>query len=309
MTVFSKRNRSQPDTFRYDIPHEVRSRILHAIQQIADGYMSTFQFGAMLDDVGKKLLVEYGGLRYPGYEAARTSNDPVIEHFFCCNDEQALDFIEFCFVAFHNPGQQGVDAINGIFRDSAIGFELTPYVETTTDKPGNLFGRPCGNLVEVQHPKVIKRESEFLHSETTQPVLAILSDARYQGANIEFLTAHEHFRHGRFKETLNECLKAFESTMKIICHQKSWPYDQQDTARKLVSVCLDHGLVPTFSQQQLTSLRTLLESGVPTVRNKKSGHGQGVAVAEVPSHLARYALHLTGATILLLVESADAMGK
>lgn len=307
MTLFSKRNRGQPDTFRYDLPHEVRSRILHAIQQIADGYMSTFQFGMMLDAVGKKLLLEYGGLCSPGYEAARVSNDPVIEHFFCCDDEKALDFIELCFEAFHNPGQQGVAAINGILRDAAVGYELTPYVETITDKPGNLFGRPAGRVVEIQRPKLIKRESELLHAEATQPTLDLLTDSRYQGANVEFLAAHEHFRHSRFKECLNECLKAFESTMKIICHQKGWPYDQNDTAKKLIAVCLGRNLVPTFSQQQLTSLRTLLESGIPTVRNKTSGHGQGVAVADVDPHLARYALHLTGATILLLVESANAM--
>lgn len=49
---------------------------------------------------------------------------------------------------------------------------------------------------------------------------------------------------------------------------------------------------------------TLLESGVPTVRNRQSGHGHGVQVSDVSPHLARYALHLTAATILLLVECA-----
>ncbi|MHC4406100.1 MAG: DUF7014 domain-containing protein, partial [Planctomycetota bacterium] len=93
--------------------------------------------------------------------------------------------------------------------------------------------------------------------------------------------------------------------MKIVCHHKGWPYKQKDTAKVLITTCLDKGLVPTFSQQQLTSLRTLLESGVPTVRNKQSGHGQGMEQHDVPQHLARYALHLTAATVLLLADSAE----
>jgi hypothetical protein len=98
--------------------------------------------------------------------------------------------------------------------------------------------------------------------------------------------------------------EAFESTMKIICENKRWPYNQNDTASRLIKVCLDNGLVPTFSDTQLTSLRTLLESGVPTVRNKQGGHGQGVQRIQVADSVARFALHLTAAAILLLVESA-----
>lgn len=46
--------------------------------------------------------------------------------------------------------------------------------------------------------------------------MVVLSDKRYKGASQEFLAANEHYRHGRYKECLNDCLKAFESTMKII---------------------------------------------------------------------------------------------
>ncbi len=305
MGLFSKQQRKQPDTLRYDLPREVRSRVFHAIQQVMDSGTTAVRPDLMLDEVGKKILVEYGSFRAPAWEAARSSNDPVIQHFFSASDEEALDFIRLCFEPFHNPGQTGVDAINNIFRDAAIGYELTPYVQTVVDKPGSFFGRKVGQQIEVQRPRVMKRDSDLLHSETTKEALSLLSDARYQGANAEFLTAHDHFRHDRFKECLNECLKAFESTMKTICSQKSWPFNDKDTAHKLIGVCLDHGLVPTFTQQQLTSLRTLLESGVPTIRNKMGGHGQGAKITDVPPHLARYALNITGATIRLLVECAD----
>ena len=51
----------------------------------------------------------------------------------------------------------------------------------------------------------------------------------------------------------------------------------------------------------------MMEGGVPAVRNKDGGHGQGAEVREVPPGLAGYALHLTAANIVLLVEAHKAM--
>jgi hypothetical protein len=94
--------------------------------------------------------------------------------------------------------------------------------------------------------------------------------------------------------------------MKLICDLKKWTFKPTDTAKSLIEVCLANDLIPTFTQQQLTSLRTLLESGVPTIRNKQAGHGQGKARHQVPPHLARFGLHLTAAVVVLLVESFNA---
>jgi len=304
--IYSKRNRPTPESYRYDIPHDVRNRILYAIQGISNDMSNSFDFERMLDDVGQKLLVEYGGLAAPGYEAARVSNNPVIQHFFSCDDDMALDFLEAAFQTIgHCGGQRTVEAINTIFRDSAIGYELTPFVMKVSDRPGKLFGINAGKELDITYPQVITKESEFLHTDAMQPTIELLNEPGYEGANEEFLKAHEHYRHGRNSECLVDCLKAFESTMKIICDAKGWTYKQTDTASKLIKVCLDNGLVPTFSEQQLTSLRTLLESGVPTTRNKLGGHGQGKQRVQVSDSVARYVLHLTAATILLLAESAD----
>jgi hypothetical protein len=46
-------------------------------------------------------------------------------------------------------------------------------------------------------------------------------------------------------------------------------------SKDLIKVVLDNGLVKTYMQEQLTGLRISLESGVPTIRNKEGGHGQG----------------------------------
>ena len=126
-------------------------------------------------------------------------------------------------------------------------------------------------------------------------------------AQQEFLKAHEHYRHGNAKEALNECLKAFESLMKIICKKRKWVISGNATAKQLIETCLNKGLIPSFWQSHFTALRSLLESGVPTGRNKVSGHGQGDNTDEVPNYLVAYMLHMTASTIVFLAEADSAM--
>ena len=50
------------------------------------------------------------------------------------------------------------------------------------------------------------------------------------------------------KECLNECLKAFESCLKTICKKRGWPYDDKKaTAKDLIQIVFDNGLIPSFS--------------------------------------------------------------
>jgi hypothetical protein len=141
-----------------------------------------------------------------------------------------------------------------------------------------------------------------------KPVLKLLRERpEYAGAQAEFLTAHEHYRHGRIKEGLTECLKALESLMKGICTKRGWKFNPNGTASVLLQTLFDKGLVPTFWQQHFSALRSTLEAGVPTARNKLSGHGQGVAVVEVPRRFAGYVLHLTASAMVFLTAAEDAL--
>jgi hypothetical protein len=72
---------------------------------------------------------------------------------------------------------------------------------------------------------IIRVDSQLLHAEAVRPALALLMGPEYKGAQAEFLTAHEHYRHGRKKEALTESLKAFESVMKSICAKRKWTHD------------------------------------------------------------------------------------
>jgi hypothetical protein len=83
-----------------------------------------------------------------------------------------------------------------------------------------------------------------------------------------------------------------------------WPFNDTDTASKLISVMLANGLVPSMRESALNGLRLMLESDVPTLRNKtpSAGHGAGVKRPGIPEPVAMYALVAAAANVRLLVE-------
>lgn len=143
-----------------------------------------------------------------------------------------------------------IDSLNIRFKEASVGYQ---YVS--------------GEIIRV--------DSEILHSEAVKPALSLLRDKRYNGANDEFLSAHAHYRNGKYKECLTDCTKAFESTMKVICDKRKWTYASGDTANKLVNVILENCLIDKYWQTHFTSLSSMLSSGIPTPRNKTAAHGQG----------------------------------
>lgn len=44
----------------------------------------------------------------------------------------------------------------------------------------------------------------------------------------------------------------------------------------------------------------MLESSIPTGRNKLSGHGQGTTPTNIPDYLVAYMLHMTASTVVFL---------
>jgi len=149
---------------------------------------------------------------------------------------------------------------------------------------------------------LIRIDSRFVHSEVVSPALQLLSTVGFEGAQGEFLNAHEHYRHGRNEEAIGEALKAFESTMKHICDERSWTVPGNGTAKDLIKAVTENDLFPKSLESHINSLRTILE-GLPTVRNKNAGHGTGRERRQVPDAMAAYALHLSAANIVFLVES------
>jgi len=295
--LFSKRHTQPPDRYRYDLPHEVRLRIFHTIEQVRDSLGNPLDIDRMLQEVGQRILREYGGLMRPGYEAARVSDHPVIEHFFSSHDEMALDFIEMCFQVWGNCGQQsGVDAINEVLRDASVGYELTPFVEIQTSKPGTLFGKRCGTIVEYRYPKFVRKDEQFTHETIIRPCLGLLANPRFQTANAEMLKAHDDYRKGKYADAVTSCGSAFESVLKTICDHHGWAYDSdKDTCSRLVSICRDNGLFPPFYVP--------IFEATGTIRNKLGDvHGRGPApMYAVGKEHVDHMIQMTSAHIILLV--------
>ncbi len=301
--LFSKRQKKLraevPDIFTYDdIPQPLRVQIVHIIKDVIgeDRYSNDHHANDVYEFLQQALCREYG-VFHLGKSYNDSPQGQVLNFLLqTTENDKALDVIELSFRYFDkvlrdrfyqysersnsktNP-DEGINELNERFKEHAIGYSFDG-----------------GELIRI--------DSTFIHAEITKPVIALLWNEKFKGANEEYLKAHEHYRHGRNKECLTECLKAFESTMKVICKEKGWAYNQTDTAKKLIQICFHNNLVPTFTQNQFTSLQNLLESGIPTIRNKLGGHGQGQTPQKVDDEMTRYGLNLTGANIIFLVEQS-----
>ncbi len=298
--LYSKRlkakNGEVNEVYYYDrIPQKLRLQIVQIIvETIGDddhrsrkGPREAYQF------IVSTLCREYGIFDlYKPTPYTSAGNLEQISHFIINNGNinNVLDIIELSFAVIDkftrshdfrlisNASKKADDAIKELnirFNESGVGFSF-------------------------ENGKIVRVDSQYVHSEVVLPALKILNMHIFIGAQDEFLSAHEHYRSSKYKECLVDCLKSFESLMKAICDKHGWIYTSSDTAKKLIEICYANGLIPAYWQTHFASLRSLLESGIPTVRNKNGGHGQGSSIVGVPHELCAYALHMTAATIVFL---------
>jgi hypothetical protein len=297
--LYSKRRKRErgefPDVYQYeDIPNPLRVQIIHMINEaFAKNGDISFEANNTIKKINDVLCREYGVFQLAGKydEGFEELSNFVLQ---TTEYEKVLDVIELVFrfidISIRNDSYHYnqymnvnhlIEELNQRFKEAGIGYQYE-----------------SGELIRV--------DSQFIHSEAVKPVLNLLKANKYKSVNQEFLSAHEHYRHGRFEESTTECLKSLESLLKTICTNRSWTYDTKDTAKKLISIVLQNDLVPSFMQNQLNAMQTLLESGVPTVRNKLAGHGQGPTSRSMPDYFASYVLHLTATTILFLANADQA---
>lgn len=300
--IFSKRQKKLrgevPEIYVYDeIPDDLRVQIVHIIKDSIGldngGFNNPKEPEKAYQLIHKILCKEYGKFALVDKYSSDEHN---VLNFLLTeeNVEKVLDVVELSFKYIHNIINENFDAYR-----YHTDVELSP--EESIKELNDRF-KEHGIGYQFESGDIIKVDSTFVHSEITKPTLTLLWNDKFKGANEEYLKAHEHYRHGRNKECLTEALKAFESTMKIICTEKGWTFAPNDTTKKLIQVCFQNNLVPTYTQNQFTSLQNLLESGIPTIRNKVGGHGQGQIPQKVDDDLTRYGLNLTGTNIIFLIE-------
>ena len=295
---FSKRQKKcrgdVTDVYKYnEIPQKLKTQVIHIVKDTIGIDSGCGDANFVYTKIHKVLCKEYGV-----FSLSNTRNGffhEIYEFFLEEKDyEKCLDIIEVTF-----------SYINDYIRKNPYRFFNCQSPDSAINELNDRF-KEASVGYKFESGEIIRVDSQYIHSEVVQPVLKVLGgNKKYKGTNNEFLLAHEHYKHKRYTECLNECLKAFESLMKAIHDIRSWEYQQNYLAKKLISSCLINNLFPEYLQNQFSSVRTVLESGVPTLRNKLSAHGSGTEVIDVPEHFASYALHLTATNLLFLAKCEE----
>ena len=312
--IYSKRKKAaersnQAEIYQYtSLPIQFRRQVIYIWKDAIGAYRSTNlysgikgmpvdprHFNQVWQSIYKSLARELG------LSESSTPNEECMTFFLDLrtHTDNLLDVIELTFrhiermipklpqfeITGFGISQKPTDAINELnyrFHEHGIGYQ---YIK--------------GQIIRV--------DSHFIHTDAVIPALTLISDEGFIGAEQEFRSAHEHYRNQEYKAAIFDAQKAFESTMKTICDKFGWEYNYDgDTSAILISIVLKNELIPKYLQSHLSGLKRVLESGVPTVRNKEAGHGQGSEPVNVPEYLAAYVLHLTASNIVLLVEAYKA---
>jgi hypothetical protein len=307
--TYSKRKKrlsgDTPDVYQYDYLHQTfKVQVVH-IWDEAIGHRDEYSnesMQAVYTHVKDILCKELGSFNLP-YFSFRDGPAQEVTRYFLEDGrlDHNLDVLELMFqvldipsVCKDNKAKQAIEDLNIRFKEHATGYQFISN-------------------------ELIRTDSQILHSEAVVPALRLLNQNGYEGAEREFLNAHEAYRHGDIINAITECHKSFESTMRSIIHKRGWKYDCNDNATeksedkaktkanasRLIQICFENNLLPEHFNSQITSLRTLLESSIPTIRNKNGSHGDGIEIKKIPASLASYMLHITASTILFLIQLED----
>jgi hypothetical protein len=209
--LFSKRQKrlrgEVPDTYRYDqIPQALRVQIVHILNDLFGEPRYESPTPKAFAHINSVLCREYGTfklVKHGGRDPREDVFDFILQEE---NVERVLDALEISMktaatahsdwrmATYGDPALTptlATEELNQRFREHAIGFQL-------------------------ESGQVVRTDSQFVHQEVVRPAIHFISEKRFAGANDEFLSAHAHYRAGRTKECLVDCLKALESTLKVI---------------------------------------------------------------------------------------------
>lgn len=291
--LFSRRNAPKPevDVYTYDkIPEKLRVQIIHILNETFDSHSASHVFWNMFVKGIKK---EFGLLKLDGY-----SHQKCIENFLLTsNDRDVIDAIDLIFYHIDqllrlaesrnfntdedrlliNRMKSAIEELNYRFKQHNVGYEFIN-----------------GELIQINN--------QLVHRDIVRPAIQLLFEEGFETASDEFLEAHEHYRKGEYEEAITDAERAFESTMKIICHKKGYEYDEKAPAKKLINTLLQNEFIPQYLQNHFNHLCNTLECGLPTIRNRNGSHGQGVKQIEIPEYMAKFAINLCASNIVFLVD-------
>ncbi len=250
------------------------------------------------NDIFKTLREERGDFKLA---TGDEPNEQVLNFILNCDTDGFIDAVELCLLVVHVLAR---NADPGALAQAAV-------TETADDAIADVNYRfqehRFGYSFVPDARKLIRIDSQYLHANVVEEGFKLLQRGGFAGAENEFEEAHKEYRKGENKDAITKALNAVESTINTICIRRKWAIPPNAASKDLIKVIFDKELIARSHEGFFGALRAVLESGLPTVRNKSTAsHGQGPAVVVVPPHVAGFALHLAAASIVLLVEADKA---
>ena len=296
LKLFSERNKTKSanEVFIFDeLPKKLRIQLKFIVEDI----LNEHEYHKIDFEIHKTLCEEYGKLSLSSQNPlGRHDKQTILELFIYKPDvsiifdviELALRYHYYYMTNYEYKFQREIAAkeineiekiINIRFKESFVGYNIV-------------------------NGEIIRIDSEATFKEIIEPTINLTANKLFENVNIEYIEAIKSYQKGDNKNCLIKCSNSFESTLKIICDEKRWEYENRDTSSKLIEICYENNLIPPKMQSSFSSLRSLLESGISPIRNHYAGHGKGKEKVIVEDYLARYALNITGSSILFLIETS-----
>ncbi|KNF08520.1 abortive infection protein [Gottschalkia purinilytica] len=276
------------DLYEYEpIPKKFRNQVIHLFDKISkicsDEFSDEFYSQSIFFEKLNKLFCEEKGILTLGDYDDITNFQNYILSASTLDVLDLIDlsvkYIELIFYKYNWEGLHllPIDTLNKRFKTNNLGYEII-------------------------NCELIKKDTQYTHEEIIKPCLKLIYDESFKGVEDEFFKAHEHFINGDYKDSITSANKAFESTLKTLCDLKRYDYNKdKDTVYTLLNILSDNGFVPTYLKRHFSTLLKTLSSGLPTLRNKRGGHGQGSEKIIVPEYYAKYAINLAATNISFLI--------
>ena len=218
-------NGEMPDTFVYNkLPEGLRNQIIHIWEDAIGLYIgSRRRRGLDGNSVGWQkihdIVARAHGLRaLPGSLNDYDPYDHCITYLHTAPVNKALDLIE---VSFHYIDTTMRACGPHALFSMGINADPDDAIEEL-----NEYFRRAGVGYWFEGGKIIRIDSELIHSEIVRPALRYLHQQGFEGPREEFMKAHAHYRAGEMKDAITNANNAFESTLKTICDQRRWEYQQ-----------------------------------------------------------------------------------
>lgn len=292
-----KNKNGEPEVYIYDdFSGEFRNQVFYIVSDVLDPNFEN-DHSDLWEFIHDSFAREKGLKKLGNYEVTWAEyGEHNIEYYLDnSSSEDLLDFIDYTFNIFDT-----------VLRDVKPRYSYENNFNSNIDKAIqelNYRFKQHRLGYEFVNGELIRVDNTVIHHNVIKPALRLLYDENFIGAEEEIRKAFEYRRKSDNKNAILEAGKAFESTMKTICDLKGYTYDKaKDTAQKLIMILESNHFYPAYMSAHLTNLRTTLETGLPVVRNKNAGHGQGSLVVNIPDEFAEYALNLASSNIVLLIK-------